>query len=102
MIGGKPFGNESAVRTGINFLDHGVFLGRVERRWMEDDTANIGVTVAPFRHESFWLLPTGRRQSTGVCSFEVADQLAVAGPAQFGDGRRVNSRIGVDYVLAIW
>lgn len=94
--GGEVFeeflGNVISVRSGIDFLHHRIFLGRIEVARAMDDSPNIGRAIPALGHETFWHRPAGNfLKEADVRFFEFADQAAVIGAAQFVDGRQIDA-----------
>src|SRR5438270_546342 len=71
--GAKGFRHEGALRTGIDGLDHGVLLVRIEVSRPANDAPDIRSGVAALGHEYLRRLPTTRLKLRNVRLFKPAD-----------------------------
>jgi hypothetical protein len=98
--GTKTLRHERPLRTGVNLFDDRIFFCGIEVAWPADDSPDIGLAIAPFRHEHLGRLP-GRLELGHVGFFELAREFAVRRAAQFIHRRQIDPRPGVNEVLAV-
>ena len=57
VVGSKGFGYVLVARAGVDVLDNGVFLVRVEIGGAVDESPHVGLSIAPFGREHLGGLP---------------------------------------------
>src|ERR1043166_7047890 len=92
---------EGALRAGVDVLDHGILLLRVEVARPEDNPPDVGLSVAGFRDEHLRRLPSRLGQCGDIALLELHYHRLIRRLSQLGDRRDVDLRIGIDVVIAV-
>ena len=97
----EGFRHKRALWTGINLFDHRVLAIRIEIARTDDYPVNVCFTIPALCNKSLRWTPAGLQQLTGVSSFQFANDFAIVGVTQLGDGWLVNPGPSVQEKSAI-
>ena len=89
-------GREGAVRAGVDILDDGVFLPRVERVRPGDDAPDVELTLAVLGDERAGGLPAGLHEFRGVRRSQHGELTAVGRASEREQGRAIDAGGSVD------
>src|SRR5579871_3407688 len=97
----EALGHKGTLRPGVDVLNDGILLTGIEIDRPVDNAPYLRFSVAALGVEGFCRLPSCRAQRTVIGGVDRHDQARVGGATQFGDGRKVETRIGIDEILAV-
>src|SRR4051812_47023412 len=101
VAGAERFRHIGALRTVIDAFENGILFGGIEIFWTTDNSPNVGLSVAPFGDEHFRRLPTALLEFGNIGFFQLTNQLAITGAAQFMDWRHVRAAVSIHNEFAV-
>ena len=87
----RPASHAPALRSRINVINDGIFLLRIEVRWLEKQSIKIRRAITSLHRDRFGRLPSRRDELRNVCFLERCQRLPIRS-AQHAHRRRIRLR----------